>query len=65
MQSETLTKSRGVETPPDLKEAFSTGPIKNPALRIDLMIFFMVTISGQVPENFKEIWLKYYQAMQR
>ena len=28
MQSETLTKSRGVETPPDLKEAFSTGPIK-------------------------------------
>ena len=33
MQSETLTKSRGIETPPDLKEAFSIGPLNSPATK--------------------------------
>ena len=65
MQSETLTKSRGVETPPDLKEAFSTGPIKKPSTedRSD-DFFYGDNIWPSSPENFKEIWLKYYQAME-
>ena len=66
MQSETLTKSRGIETPPDLKEAFSIGPLNSPATKNKNNDFFYgENIWPSSPSSFKKVWIDYYQAMQQ
>ena len=66
MQSETLTKSRGIETPPDLKEAFSIGPLNSPATKNKNNDFFYGrNIWPSSPSSFKKVWIDYYQAMQQ
>ncbi|MDA9109825.1 hypothetical protein N9K05_05280 [Woeseiaceae bacterium] len=66
MQSETLTKSRGVETPPDLKEAFSCGSEGIQQNKKDNLDFFYGNnIWPNEPKNFKDVWQQYYQAMEK
>ena len=66
VQSETLTKSRGVFTPPDLKEAFSCGPLnitQNKSNELDF--FYGKNIWPINPNNFKDAWINYYCAMEK
>ena len=65
MQSETLTKSRGIMTPPDLKEAFSSGPLSQISNQGDDYDFFYgKNIWPEKPRYFKNAWIKYYQSME-
>ena len=65
---ETLTLSRGVAGPPDLKEAFSAGPPAVPgALRDDpaLAFFYGPNAWPERPRGFRDAWLDYYRAMEQ
>ncbi len=67
-QSETLSKSRGVTTPPDQKEAFSTGPLLAPNAASDDADFdfhYGQNIWPAEPAVFRDIWIRYYQAMEK
>jgi isopenicillin N synthase-like dioxygenase len=64
---ETLAKSRGVDTPPDLKESFNGGPLAAPASVTDpdaLAFCYAPTIWPERPEQFRAAWLAYYAAME-
>ena len=66
MQSETLTKSRGIQTPPDLKEAFSCGSPKIlESKNNDYEFFYGENVWPEAPPNFKAVWEKYYHAMEQ
>ena len=66
MQSETLTKSRGIQTPPDLKEAFSCGSqLSQQSQQDNLDFFYGKNIWPNEPKNFKDAWQQYYQAMEK
>ncbi len=66
VQSETLTKSRGVITPPDLKEAFSCGPLSITQKKSnELNFFYGKNIWPINPVNFKNAWKNYYHAMEK
>jgi isopenicillin N synthase-like dioxygenase len=65
---EALAKSRGVDTPPDLKESFNGGPGAAPAGLIDpqaLSFCYAPTIWPRQPENFRAAWQAYYAEMER
>jgi isopenicillin N synthase-like dioxygenase len=65
--SEALAASRGVETPPDLKESFNGGPLDVPPGMTDreaLAFCYAPTIWPAAPDGFREAWEAYYRAME-
>ena len=67
LQAEALAKSRGDETPPDLKESFSIGPLDRPpaAADPDADFRFAPNLWPKEPVEFREAWCGYYRAMGR
>ncbi|MBS3647373.1 isopenicillin N synthase family oxygenase [Pseudaminobacter sp. 19-2017] len=64
---EALAKSRGVDTPPDLKESFNGGPLGTPEGIQDkdaLSFCYAPTIWPAAPEGFADAWKAYYAAME-
>lgn len=64
--SEALAASRGVETPPDLKESFNGGPLAVPPGMTDkeaLAFCYAPTIWPAAPDGFRPAWEAYYRAM--
>ena len=65
--SEALAASRGVATPPDLKESFNGGPqTKPPGLtnKEALSFCYADTIWPAAPVGFRSAWENYYRAME-
>lgn len=65
-QAEALAKSLGEETPPDLKESFSIGPLQHAphtGNEPDAAFRFAENIWPKEPANFREVWSAYYRAM--
>jgi len=65
--SEALAASRGVVTPPDLKESFNGGPLTLPPGLTDkeaLSFCYADTIWPAAPDGFKDAWQAYYRAME-
>jgi isopenicillin N synthase-like dioxygenase len=65
--AEALAKSRGNETPPDLKESFNGGPASVPDGLTDpdaLAFCYAETIWPASPPGFKEAWRAYYAEME-
>jgi isopenicillin N synthase-like dioxygenase len=65
--TEALAASRGVATPPDLKESFNGGPLSTPPGLTDkdaLSFCYAETIWPAGPEGFKEAWQAYYRALE-
>ena len=66
-EMEALAKSRGVDTPPDLKESFNGGPEAVPDGIADpeaLGFCYAETIWPEEPEGFKQAWQAYYRSME-
>lgn len=64
---EALAKSRGEETPPDLKESFNGGPLSVPEGLQDeqaLEFCYAPTIWPVRPDGFRDAWEAYYRAME-
>ena len=64
---EALAASKGMNTPPDLKESFNGGPILRPANITDsdaLSFCYADTIWPTSPVEFKSAWIAYYQQME-
>ena len=64
---EALAKSKGVETPPDLKESFNGGPLSTPPGLSDpeaLAFCYAETIWPPGPAGFVEAWKAYYRSME-
>jgi len=65
--SEALAASRGVDTPPDLKESFNGGPLQQPHGITDtdaLSFCYAATIWPAAPAGFRTAWEDYYRAME-
>lgn len=65
--AEALAKSKGEDTPPDLKESFNGGPLARPAGLDDpeaLAFCYAETIWPSQPPAFVEAWKAYYEAME-
>ena len=65
--SEALAASRGVATPPDLKESFNGGPLSKPPGLTDkdaLSFCYADTIWPKAPTGFRPAWEAYYRAME-
>ena len=66
--AETLAKSRGDATPPDLKETFNAGPLeRDPALTDPVALDFchVPTPWPRRPSGFRAAWSAYYREMER
>lgn len=66
LQAEALAKSLGDETPPDLKESFSIGPLDQPTPEADdpnADFRFASNIWPKEPAGFRKSWSSYYRAM--
>ena len=66
LQAEALAQSRGNQTPPDLKETFSIGPIHLPhgEIQSDEDAFrYAPTQWPREPEAFRMIWTRYFDAL--
>lgn len=64
---EALAKSKGHDTPPDLKESFNGGPLAVPPGLTDpeaLAFCYAETIWPAKPDGFVEAWQAYYRAME-
>lgn len=64
---EALAKSRDVDSPPDLKESFNGGPLRQPASITDpeaLAFCYAPTIWPDEPDGFVEAWKTYYAALE-
>jgi isopenicillin N synthase-like dioxygenase len=64
---EALAKSKGVDTPPDLKESFNGGPLSTPSGLTDpeaLAFCYAETIWPPAPAGFVDAWKAYYRAME-
>ena len=64
---EALAASKGILTPPDLKESFNGGPIRKPIHITDpdaLAFCYAKTIWPTQPKNFKLAWEAYYKEME-
>ncbi len=67
IEGETLSRTIGEETPPDLKETFSSGPISPPqgqSQSENFDFFYGSNIWPLEPVEFKETWIAYYKAME-
>ncbi len=65
--AEALARSRGLDSPPDLKESFNGGPEAAPSGLDDpeaLAFCYAPTIWPEQPAGFKAAWLAYYRAME-
>jgi isopenicillin N synthase-like dioxygenase len=65
--AEALARSKGVESPPDLKESFNGGPEAAPAGLDDpqaLAFCYAATIWPERPAGFRQAWVAYYRAME-
>lgn len=64
-ETEALARSQGVDTPPDLKESFSGGPLAVPhdATADALAFCYQPTLWPAAPE-FRAAWQAYYAAME-
>jgi len=68
LQSETLSKSRGVDAPPDRKETFSSGALCAPTAckeTADFDFFHGANLWPAQPPDFAAAWIEYYEAMER
>src|ERR1700691_3633788 len=66
LQAEALAQSLGAETPPDVKESFSIGPLHQPphtGNEPDADFRFAANLWPQEPVNFRAAWSAYYVAM--
>lgn len=70
LQAEILARSLGDETPPDLKESFSSGPLDRPlpceahaGNDTEAAFRFAPNLWPGEPAEFKESWSAYYRAM--
>ncbi len=66
LQAEALAKSLGDETPPDLKESFSIGPLDQPPHTgddPDADFRFASNLWPKEPAEFKDAWSAYYRTM--
>jgi isopenicillin N synthase-like dioxygenase len=66
LQAEALAKSLGEETPPDLKESFSIGPLEqapHTGNEPDAGFRFAKNLWPKEPANFQTAWSAYYRAM--
>lgn len=66
LQAEALAKSLGEETPPDLKESFSIGPLQHAAHtgnEPNAAFRFAENVWPKEPEHFREAWSAYYRAL--
>ena len=64
---EALARSKGVDTPPDLKESFNGGPQRVPPGLTDrdaLSFCYAATIWPDRPPGFRKAWEEYYMAME-
>jgi isopenicillin N synthase-like dioxygenase len=64
---EALAKSKGIDTPPDLKESFNGGPAAVPHGLTDeqaLAFCYAPTIWPETPDGFQQAWQAYYAAME-
>ncbi len=64
---EALARSKGQDTPPDLKESFNGGPLSVPPDLADpeaLAFCYAETIWPAAPAGFVEAWQIYYRAME-
>lgn len=64
---EALAKSKGQDTPPDLKESFNGGPLAKPDGLADpeaLAFCYADTIWPAAPATFVDAWKAYYAAME-
>lgn len=64
---ESLAKTRGVESPPDRKEAFSSGPLAPPeehAPTADFEFFYGANAWPASLPGFRQAWVDYYRAME-
>lgn len=64
--SEALAKSKGVDSPPDLKESFNGGPLSVPDGLTDdeaLNFCYAATIWPEAPRSFRPAWEAYYAAV--
>jgi len=64
---EALAKSKGADTPPDLKESFNGGPLSVPSGLNDpeaLSFCYAETIWPAAPAGFIDAWKAYYAAME-
>ena len=63
LQAEALAQSRGNQTPPDLKETFSIGPIHLPHGEIhgeEDAFRYAATQWPREPEAFRAVWTRYF-----
>ena len=68
LESETLAKTRGVETLPDRKECFSSGPLSAPAGAepgADIDFFYGPNLWPAEPVEFSDAWIAYYLEMEK
>ena len=66
LQTEALARSLGDETPPDLKESFSIGPLDrspNTLDSSDVDFRFAPNLWPREPIEFRDAWSTYYRAM--
>jgi isopenicillin N synthase-like dioxygenase len=66
LQAEALAKSLGEETPPDLKESFSIGPLEqapHTGNEPDADFRFAENLWPKEPANFRAAWSAYYRSM--
>ena len=66
LQAEALAQSLGAETPPDIKESFSIGPLHQPphtGNEPDADFRFAANLWTQETVNFRAAWSAYYAAM--
>jgi isopenicillin N synthase-like dioxygenase len=67
-QFETLAKSRGIETPPDRKETFSSGALCAPERgrgHADFDFFYGPNNWPTEPVEFRSAWISYYHSMEQ
>jgi isopenicillin N synthase-like dioxygenase len=65
--TEALARSKGADTPPDLKESFNGGPLTVPSGLTDpeaLAFCYAETIWPSEPADFRTAWTAYYAAME-
>ena len=66
-EEESLAKTLGVESPPDRKEAFSSGPLAPPSGHAPAADFDFFYGNNEWPAElpeFREAWIDYYHAME-
>ena len=67
MAAEALAKSRGVDTPPDIKERFGVGPMSRPPMEMseeDFDFHCGENLWPDKPDQFREVLVDYFNAME-